>query len=141
MIRTLAVGLTIAILASFASVARAAKEDSLPRTEEGLASFYGSDFEGRTTASGERFDPEGLTAAHPKYPGGTRLKVTNVENSRSVVVRVIDRGPAKPERREGVIIDLSRAAAKRLQFADDGRARVRVEVVKMGRFREPAAHR
>jgi len=65
-----------------------------------------------------------------------KVKVTNLENDRSVMVRVIDRGPAKPERREGVIIDLSRAAAKRLDFTDDGRARVRIEVVKMGKFRE-----
>ena len=105
---------------------------SLPRVQEGLASFYGGEFHGRKTASGERFDKNALTAAHPSYPGGTVLKVTNVENSRSVRVRVIDRGPARPARREGVIIDLSRAAARRLAFTDDGRARVRVEVVKMG---------
>lgn len=107
-----------------------------PRTEEGLASFYGADFQGERTASGERFDKDDLTAAHPRYPGGTELEVTNLENHRSVHVRVIDRGPAKKARRDGVIIDLSQAAAKRLQFTDDGRARVRVEVVKMGRFRE-----
>jgi len=103
-----------------------------PRVQEGLASFYGAGFEGRKTASGERFHRNDLTAAHPGYPGGTVLKVTNVENSRSVRVRVIDRGPAKPQRRKGVIIDLSRAAARRLRFTDQGRARVRVEVVKMG---------
>ena len=104
-----------------------------PRVQEGLASFYGGQFQGRKTASGERFDKNHLTAAHPSYPGGTLLKVTNVENSRSVKVRVIDRGPARHVRREGVIIDLSRAAARRLAFTDDGRARVRVEVLKMGR--------
>jgi rare lipoprotein A len=104
-----------------------------PRVQEGLASFYGGAFQGRKTASGERFDKNDLTAAHPSYPGGTLLKVTNVENSRSVNVRVIDRGPTRPARREGVIIDLSRAAARRLAFTDDGRARVRVEVLKMGR--------
>src|SRR5438874_3621992 len=60
------------------------------------------------------------------------IGVTNLENSRAVRVRVTDRGPAKPVRREGVIIDLSRAAARRLRFTDDGRARVRVEVVKLG---------
>ena len=64
---------------------------------------------------------------------GTVLKVTNLENSRAVRVRVTDRGPTRPVRREGVIIDLSRAAARRLRFTDDGRARVRVEVVKLGR--------
>ena len=101
--------------------------------QEGLASFYGADFHGKTTSSGERFDMHGLTAAHPSYPGGTVLKVTNLENSRAVRVRVTDRGPTRPVRREGVIIDLSRAAARRLRFTDDGRARVRVEVVKLGR--------
>jgi rare lipoprotein A len=104
-----------------------------PLVQVGLASFYGGEFHGKTTATGERFDMRGLTAAHPSYPGGTVLKVTNLENSRAVRVRVTDRGPAKPVRREGVIIDLSRAAARRLRFTDDGRARVRVEVVKLGR--------
>ena len=99
----------------------------------GLASFYGREFHGKTTANGERFDMHGLTAAHPSYPEGTVLKVTNLENSRAVRVRVTDRGPARPVRREGVIIDLSRAAARRLRFTEDGRARVRVEVVKLGR--------
>jgi rare lipoprotein A len=104
-----------------------------PRVQEGLASFYGAEFHGKKTASGERFDKNDLTAAHPAYPGGTVLKVTNLENSRSVRVRVTDRGPAKRPRRHGVIIDLSRAAARRLRFTDHGRARVRVEVVKIAR--------
>jgi rare lipoprotein A len=103
------------------------------KTEEGLASFYGRRFEGKETASGERFDADELTAAHPSHPGGTILRVTNLENARSVEVRVTDRGPTRPNRREGVVIDLSRAAARRLQITDEGRARVRVEVVKPGR--------
>jgi rare lipoprotein A len=104
-----------------------------PLVQVGLASFYGPEFHGKTTATGGRFDMQGLTAAHPSYPGGTVLKVTNLENARAVRVRVTDRGPARPVRREGVIIDLSRAAARRLRFTDDGRARVRVEVVKLPR--------
>jgi rare lipoprotein A len=100
-----------------------------PAVQQGLASFYGKGFHGKTTSSGERFDQNKLTAAHPTYPEGTVLKVTNLENERSVRVRVTDRGPAKWVRREGVIIDLSRAAAKRLAFAHDGRAMVRVEVI------------
>jgi rare lipoprotein A len=133
--RALAVGFLAAAL-SITTVVEARPPNVKPKTEEGLASFYGGQFHGKETASGETFDKNDLTAAHPKYPGGTKLKVTNLENDRSVMVRVIDRGPAKPERREGVIIDLSRAAAKRLDFTDDGRARVRIEVVKMGKFRE-----
>jgi rare lipoprotein A len=107
-----------------------------PLVQVGLASFYGAEFHGKTTSSGARFDMHRLTAAHPSYPGGTVLKVTNLENSRAVRVRVTDRGPARPVRREGVIIDLSRAAARRLRFTDDGRARVRVEVVKLGRKKQ-----
>ena len=110
----------------------AAERHPTPMVQEGLASFYDGRFQGRETASGETFDKNDLTAAHPSYPGGTVLKVTNLENSRSVKVRVIDRGPAKKARRDGVIIDLSRAAARRLAFTDDGRAPVRVEVLKKG---------
>jgi peptidoglycan lytic transglycosylase len=109
----------------------AAEHRPAPSVQEGLASFYGRPFEGKKTASGERFDKDELTAAHPSYPGGTVLRVTNLENSRSVRVRVTDRGPV-----EGVIIDLSRAAARRLRFTDEGRARVRVEVLRPGKERK-----
>ena len=95
--------------------------------EKGLASYYDEEFAGRETASGETFDPDALTAAHPSHAIGTRLRVTNEENGRSVVVRVTDRGPTDENRREGVIVDLSRAAAERLRFTEDGEARVRVE--------------
>jgi rare lipoprotein A len=104
-----------------------------PTVEEGIASFYGPGWQGRATASGEIFDARDLTAAHPSYPGGTVVKVTSLENSRSVLVRVNDRGPAKWVRREkGVIIDLSREAARRLGFIRQGHCRVRIEVVKKG---------
>ena len=105
---------------------------SVPRVQRGLASFYGGGFHGKETSSDERFDKNRLAAAHPWYPADTLLKVTNLENSRSVEVHVIDRGPARPPRRKGVILDLSRAAAHELGFTHDGKARVRVEVVKMG---------
>ena len=101
-----------------------------PDIQEGLASFYGKGFEGKETATGTTFRKNKLTAAHPTLPGGTVVKVTNLENSKSIQVKITDRGPAKKVRREGVIIDLSRGAAKQLAFTDDGRARVRVEVVK-----------
>ena len=122
------------LLLIFAALYGAAVGASLPptRVQRGLASFYGSRFQGRETASGQRFDKNRLTAAHPWYPANTLLKVTSLENSRSVEVRVIDRGPARPPRRKGVIIDLSRAAARALGFTHDGKARVRVEVVRLG---------
>lgn len=90
---------------------------------EGRASYYGERFRGRRTASGERFDPDGLTAAHRTLPFGTRLRVTNVRTGRSVVVRVTDRGPFHGSR----ILDLSKAAARRIGMVRSGTARVRVE--------------
>jgi peptidoglycan lytic transglycosylase len=73
-----------------------------------------------------------MVAAHPTYPFGTVVRVTSLENGRSVRVRIVDRGPAPGPRAEGVIIDLSERAAGDLGFLRDGRARVRVEVVRWG---------
>jgi rare lipoprotein A len=98
-------------------------------TSEGLASFYAKRRQGRRTASGERFDNNALVAAHPTLPFGTRLRVTNLANNRSVEVRVVDRGPSAARRREGYVIDLSRAAARTLGFVRAGRARVRLQVL------------
>ncbi|HLY38392.1 MAG TPA: septal ring lytic transglycosylase RlpA family protein [Candidatus Binatia bacterium] len=86
------------------------------------ASWYGPGFHGRRTASGERFDANGMSAAHPTLPFGTHLCVTNVANGRSVRVRVTDRGPF----RRGRSLDLSYGAARRLGILDRGTARVRV---------------
>lgn len=93
--------------------------------EVGPASWYGEDFDGQTTASGEVFDMYDLTCAHPRLPFGTWVKVTNLKNGRAVEVRVNDRGPLVP----GRIIDLSYQAAEELGFHGRGMARVRVEVV------------
>ena len=106
---------------------------------EGLASYYANSLDGRLTASGARFDNDSLVAAHPTYPFGTRVRVTNVGNGRSVTVRIIDRGPAQSVRADGVIIDVSRAAAAALGFVDAGRARVRLEVVGGGADRPRAS--
>ena len=96
---------------------------------EGLASYYARSLHGQQTASGVPFDNGALVAAHPTYPFGTLVRVTNLRNSRSVTVRVIDRGPTRAVRSKGVIIDLSRAAADALGFLKAGRTRVRLEVV------------
>jgi rare lipoprotein A len=101
-------------------------------TQTGLASFYGTAFHGKETASGEIFDKTEMVAAHPSYPLGTVARVTNTENDRAVEVRIIDRGPTKENVAEGVIIDLSKGVAKQLDFVSDGRARVRVEVLEWG---------
>jgi rare lipoprotein A len=90
--------------------------------EEGLASYYGPGLAGRPTASGEKFNPMRLTAAHRKLPFGTCLRVVNMENGRSVEVRVNDRGPFVRER----VVDVSLAAAKRLGMLDKGLVRVRL---------------
>jgi len=99
---------------------------------EGLASYYADEFNGRTTASGSVFDNDALLAAHPSYPFGSLVRVTNLRNRRSVDVRIVDRGPAAEVQARGVIIDLSRAAARQLGFIADGRTRVRVEVLRRG---------
>lgn len=101
---------------------------------EGLASYYGERFHGRLTASGVRFDMRQLVAAHPTYPFGTIVRVTHLGNRRSVRVRIVDRGPAAGPRAEGVVIDLSQAAARALRFLEAGRARVRIEVLKWGKL-------
>jgi rare lipoprotein A len=99
---------------------------------EGLASYYGPGFDGRTTASGVRFDMNAMVAAHPSYPFGTVVRVTNLTNQRAVEVRILDRGPAQGPRAAGVLIDLSYGAAQALGFIQDGRARVRLEVLRWG---------
>jgi len=91
----------------------------------GVASWYGARFHGRTTASGEPYDMHGMTAAHPSLPFGTKVRVTNLENGRSVVLRINDRGPYAKRR----IIDVSRHAAEHLGFRKTGLAKVRVEVI------------
>ena len=92
---------------------------------QGEASYYGHELAGNRTASGERFNPNGLTAAHRSLPLGTRLRVTNVANGRSVIVRVNDRGPFVRSR----LIDVSLGAAREIQMVRSGKAQVRLEIV------------
>jgi rare lipoprotein A len=100
-------------------------------TLEGVASFYAEDFHGKLTSNGETYDMNGLTAAHRTFPFGTKVRVTNLENGKSVVVRINDRGPFK----EGRIIDLSRGAAERIDLIPTGTARVKLEVLEWGEGR------
>lgn len=93
--------------------------------EIGMASYYGREFKGKKTASGEFYDPQKLTAAHPVLPFNTYVKVTNLENGRSVILRINDRGPNKKNR----IIDVSEKAAEILGFKSKGTAKVKVEVI------------
>jgi rare lipoprotein A len=98
------------------------------QTQTGKASFYADKFEGRPTASGEKYKHNKLTAAHKSLPFGTKVKVTNVANGQSVEVIINDRGPYV----DGRIIDLSKSAAEKLGFISQGIAEVQVEVIDAG---------
>lgn len=98
-----------------------------PGVQHGMATFYGDEQQGGPTASGERFDKRKLTAAHRTLPLGTRVRVTNTKNGRSVEVRINDRGPYG---NRGRIIDVSEAAAQRLDMIDAGVVPVVVEVLR-----------
>lgn len=114
-------GSLLAALALSAALAPAALAD----TQSGAASWYGPGFDGRQTASGERFDMQALTAAHRSLPFGTQVRVTNQANGESVVVRINDRGPFHGNR----VIDLSRGAAEKIGLVSAGVGRVTMEVV------------
>ena len=94
-------------------------------SSSGVASYYGPGFHGRRTANGERFDMHAMTAAHRTLPFGTLVKVTNLSNGKSAIVRVNDRGPYVGKR----VIDLSVAAAKQIGSTGSGTAQVSLEVM------------
>ncbi|MEA3001380.1 MAG: rare lipoprotein [Sphingomonadales bacterium] len=112
------------------TVAPAPEAQAAPQSFEaagqGEASYYGAELAGNRTASGERFDPRAFTCAHRSLPIGTMLRVTNLANGRSVLVRVNDRGPFARSR----ILDMSLAAARDIDMVRAGKARVRLEVVR-----------
>ena len=94
----------------------------------GTASYYGKKFHGKKTASGEIYNMHAFTAAHKTLPLGTMVKVTNIANKKSVIVKINDRGPYI----QGRIIDLSYAAAKKLDYVGNGTAEVKIKVLKFG---------
>jgi rare lipoprotein A len=104
------------------------KHDRVLLTLEGVASYYADDFHGKLTSNGEVFDMHGLTAAHRTLPFDSVVRVTNLENNKSVVLRINDRGPFV----DGRIIDLSLGAARELDMVQKGTARVRIEVLEWG---------
>ena len=108
--------------ASEASARRPARPGAV---QEGMASYYGKGFEGKRTASGERFDKNGMTAAHKTLPLGTRVRVTRTTNGQSVIVRVNDRCGCT----HGRIIDVTEGAARKLGMIKSGVAKVRLEVL------------
>jgi rare lipoprotein A len=100
-------------------------QQEIPKGEIGLASWYGIERQGKPTASGEAFDKDKLTAAHRKLPFGTTVRVTNLKNLESTLLRINDRGPGI----QGRVIDVSWAAASKLGFLEAGLARVEIDVV------------
>lgn len=125
--------LSITALAVFAAMtaclASGQSQSRLLDDPRGEASYYADRFAGETTASGEVFDPDDMTAAHPSLPFDTRVRVTRVggERKRSVVVRINDRGPYADDR----IIDLSEAAAQEIGMIEEGVVEVRIEVIEL----------
>lgn len=108
------------------SIRKTNKNTPVPRQQTGVASYYHSRFQGRLTSSGEKYDETKMTAAHNRLPMGTMIRVTNLRNKRSVIVKVNDRLNHRNMR----LVDLSRAAASQLGYVGRGLAKVRVEVLK-----------
>ncbi len=98
------------------------------KTMSGVSSFYAEDFHGKVTANGETYDMYGLTAAHKTLPFNTIVKVTNLDNTKSLTLRINDRGPYA----KGRILDCSYGAAVKLEFVEHGTARVKIEVIEFG---------
>jgi len=94
----------------------------------GISSFYAEDFHGKLTANGEVYDMYGLTAAHKTLPLNTIARVTNLENNKSLILRINDRGPYVKDR----ILDCSYGAAKKLGFINNGTAKVKIEIIEVG---------
>ena len=100
----------------------------VPKVITGVSSFYGTDFHGKLTANGEVFDMYGLTAAHKTLPLNTIVRVTNLANNKSLILRINDRGPYI----KGRILDCSYGAAKKLDFLLQGTTKVRIEIIEVG---------
>ena len=113
------------ILAACSSTPKSGTPVSIGHTESGVASFYGNEFQSRKTSNGEIFDQGKLTAAHRTLPFGTKVRVVNAQNGKSIIVRVNDRGPFA----KGRIIDLSSSAFKSIASLNAGVINVKIEVV------------
>ena len=123
----LVLAIVVVVLAACGAAPKKAETGKPTGVQTGLATWYGGDHDGGPTASGERFHKNALTAAHRTLPMGTRVRVTNENNGRSVILRINDRGPYGNKRR---IIDVSEAAARQLGMIEAGVVPVRVEVIK-----------
>src|SRR5262245_52079446 len=124
--RSLMKALNRGIVVAFVFVVLGMAGIAAAQTEEGVANFYSDSFQGKKTSSGEPYDKNGLTAAHKKLAYGTKVKVTNVANGKSVIVTINDKLGAKSP----AVIDVTRRAAEELDFVKAGKATVKLEVVK-----------
>jgi rare lipoprotein A len=125
------------VLNHSASIAAEKKEpDQSKKIQIGLATYYCRSFHGEKTAFGKTYNRHHLVAAHPTFPNGTLVRVTYLANGRQVAVHIIDRGPSRKRCKQGIIIDLSRAAAEALGMVKKGRARVRLEVLEWGKSKK-----
>ncbi len=126
--------ITLIITACSSSVRFTSKEESTIndyenlKVQNGIASFYGEEFNNKITYSGEIYDVNSISAAHPFFPMGTVVRVTNLTNNKSIVLKINDRMPYRSDR----IIDLSLGAARELGFVENGLAKVKVEVLEWG---------
>ena len=114
------------VLIGLLALGVAAQAKDSGQVQEGNASYYADSFHGKKTASGALYDKDALTAAHRKLPFGTKVKVTYLKTGKSVVVEINDRGPYA----KGRIIDLSTAAARRIDMIEGGHGKVRLEILK-----------
>ena len=140
--KKLAMGCVVAVMVVLSARTEARPSESIayarynaPRPagldrEVGVASWHGEAFQGNPTASGEPYDMNGLTAANKSLPLGTQIKVTNLKNKRTLVLKVNDRGPFIP----GRFLDVSKQAAKQLGFEYAGLAKVQIEVVRYPKY-------
>ncbi len=119
-------GATFVFAQSGANQIRTANNPKVPHVQTGTASYYNSKFQGRVTSSGEKYDERLMTAAHNRLPMHTMIRVTNLRNNRSVIVKVNDRLHHRNKR----LVDLSRAAAAKLGYLRRGLTKVKVEVLK-----------
>ena len=103
-------------------------KENYRRVITGVSSFYAEDFHGKLTANGEVYDMYGLTAAHKTLPLNTIARVTNLDNNKSLILRINDRGPYV----KGRILDCSYGAAKKLGFINNGTTKVKIEVIELG---------
>lgn len=128
-LRVLLLGLGVASCATTERpTATAVQKEADVELQRGTAVYYASKFQGRRTASGVRLDNSEMVAAHPSLPFGCIVRVTNLRGGSSVEVTIVDRGPSPQGQRQGIIIDVSRAAARELGFLDHGRTPVEVAI-------------